>query len=224
MTAQWAAELGIPEDAAKKLANWKVAVLTRTEERFVSELCGAGMGKEDATEAWDKLQERQNGTCAALCFTWRARLWQSHSPDPSCSPLAVSSLFSCVSFVSLFSVTGRVAFVAMRLFRRTSWLSVGLFFGPASWSMSFLALMSRQRGSRRSQPPARPAARQARPSCRCQRRPPPVRRSVAVAFFFWFFRLGPTKLSLYLAHMALLIPVHRSHRAFGSYLLIIGLR
>ena len=106
MTVQWAAELGIPEDVARKLADWDVAVIARAEERFVGELRDAGMRKADATKAWDKLQERLNGTCAALCFAWRARFWQSHSPDPSCSPLAVSSLFSCVSFVSLFSVTG----------------------------------------------------------------------------------------------------------------------
>ena len=113
MTVQWAAELGIPEEVATTLATWEVAVLTRTEKRFVDKLCGAGMDEADATKAWDKLQERRNGTCAALCFAWRARFWQSRSPDPSCSPLAVSSLFSRVSSVSLFSLTGRVAVVAM---------------------------------------------------------------------------------------------------------------
>jgi hypothetical protein len=62
VTAVWAAGIGIPEDIAKKLADWEVAVLTRNEGRFVSKLCGAGMDKEDATEAWDKLQEKHKGT------------------------------------------------------------------------------------------------------------------------------------------------------------------
>ena len=75
MTVQWAAELGIPEDVARKLADWDVAVIARAEERFVGELRDAGMRKADATKAWDKLQERQNGTCAAPCFAWHARFW-----------------------------------------------------------------------------------------------------------------------------------------------------
>ena len=75
MTVQWAAELGIPEDVARKLADWDVAVIARAEERFVGELRDAGMRKADATKAWDKLQERRNGTCAALCFAWHARFW-----------------------------------------------------------------------------------------------------------------------------------------------------
>ncbi len=74
MTVQWAAELGIPEDIATKLADWDVAVIAHTEERFVGELRDAGMRKADATKAWDKLQERQSGTCAALCFAWSAFL------------------------------------------------------------------------------------------------------------------------------------------------------
>ena len=101
MTAQWAAELGIPEDAAKKLANWKVAVLTRTEERFVSELCGAGMGKEDATEAWDKLQERHNGILfvALVEFFWGLLIF-SLSPLPSLADRFVFLVLSCLAVMS----------------------------------------------------------------------------------------------------------------------------
>ena len=64
--------------------------------------------------------------------------------------------------------------------------------------------MSRQRGSRRSQPPPRPAARQAPASCPCQRRPPPVRRSAAVAFF-GPPRLGPRRRFALLAYLTLLV-------------------
>ena len=185
MTVQWAAELGIPEEVATTLATWEVAVLTRTEKRFVDKLCGAGMDEADATKAWDKLQERRNGTCAALCFAWRARFWQSHSPDPSCSPLALLSILLRFIRVPLFRDWTRGGHSHAGPSGAPLGSLSGVFFGRVSWSLPFLALMSRQLGSWRPKPPPpRLSALQARPSCRCQRRPPPVRRSAAVVLFF----------------------------------------
>ena len=100
VTVQWAAELGIPEDIARKLAGWKVATLTLNEGRFVDKLKGAGMSEADATEAWDKLQERHNGILfvALVEFFWGLLIF-SLSPLPSLADRFVFLVLSCLAVV-----------------------------------------------------------------------------------------------------------------------------